>query len=221
MGMAPMPAMGIQGPVAAGPVAGGSMPGLAPAAPIGEPSGGDRAQSYRVFAIVLGLVTMVMFGLLLTVVMLFAGFYMQDQKETPAAVPPPAAVPSRPNNRRVDTGVPAPQITAPKPTPKPKPRPSSGPKPSPRPAPAPAPPPTSPADVTVKIAAGMPYTSVEVTCPSGFRQRGSFAGGTATVPGVPREDCKAKFKGGPPASQRVSGGQTISCADQGGAIVCN
>jgi hypothetical protein len=235
VGMSPMGSMGggmmgIQGPVAAGPVAGGSMPGLAPglapAAAMGDPSGGDRAQSYRVFAIVLGLVMMVMFGLLVAVGLIFAGVYVQGEKDAAAAIPPPTAAPAPARGRRVDTGAPAPPIAKAPAKPAPRPRPSGGgaaprPRPAPAPAPAPAPPPTSPAAAVVKVAAGMPYTSVEIKCPSGFRERGSFIDGLSTVANVPREDCKAKFKGGPPASRSITGGQTLSCTDQGGALVCN
>jgi len=64
------------------------------------------------------------------------------------------------------------------------------------------------------------FTGIEVSCPSGFRQRASFSDGSATLSGLPAESCVANFKGGPPArfSPLTAGiwrcqftGTTMSC----------
>lgn len=78
-----------------------------------------------------------------------------------------------------------------------------------------------PAQATITLEPGSPpFTSVEVRCPSGFRERGDFVGGVAKVPGVPRESCDALFKGGPPAKAKISGGESKSCAFVGVAANC-
>ena len=67
-----------------------------------------------------------------------------------------------------------------------------------------------------------PFTAIEVVCPaSGFRDRGGFSNGVASVGGVPREDCDVHFKGGPPVHAKISGGQSKTCSFQGVTAVCN
>ena len=89
------------------------------------------------------------------------------------------------------------------------------------PAPAPPRPAVGPQTAVVVIAASDPFTGVEVNCPSGFRQRASFVGGTATIADVPQEDCSLNFKGGPPAKNTIRGGQTKDCSFPSGQAVCN
>ena len=77
--------------------------------------------------------------------------------------------------------------------------------------------------LTVKMAEKGTYFSVEVTCPSGFRQRGNLNNsGVATIAKVPQESCKMHLKGGTPASHSpVHGNQTINCHFSGSTLVCN
>jgi hypothetical protein len=207
--------MGIQGPVA-GPVAGYPMGG-AQMPP--DPSADlQRAQSYRVFAVVLGLMFMVSSVLVVVAILTVYGVYVMNQAEDPKPVdvvvtPPPA--PRTP----VDTGLPEP----PAPKLQPRPRPNPRPQPVAPVAPVPEVAPTDPGPVTIALGPGSPaFTSVEVVCPTeNFRERGSFSGGSATVPSVPRVDCTAYFKGGPPAKAKVSGGDSKSCTFVGAAANCN
>lgn len=75
--------------------------------------------------------------------------------------------------------------------------------------------------VTVILTGAARATSVEITCPGGFRDRGEFAQGVAVVPAVPPEDCTVRFKGGPPAKYApVRGGQSLSCSFQGTTALC-
>ncbi len=168
---------------------------------------------------------MVLSALVLAVGLVVGGLYVQagdkgEQASTPASAPAPSTP-----RRRVDTGAAPPPVAAP--PPKRTSRPKSTPRPAaaPKAAPAPPPPPTSgPQPVTIKLQGSLPYSSVEIarSRPT-FRPRGSFAGGTATVAGVPTgADCQAKFKGGPPASKPIRAGQTLSCSSgTGGQLICN
>lgn len=224
--MAPgmMGGMGIQGPVAGGPVApmGGFPQGGMPPGAIEEEI--SRAQSYRVFAIVTGLMFMVFSALIMTVGLAVYGLWMtaETDRERQAAVVTPPPPPRQP---AVDTGIAPPPTTTPKPKP-PKPGGGGGgtkPSPTPTPTPTPTPPPApavGPGPVTVTIPAGEPYTSIEVTCPSGYRQRANFSNGSASLPDVPREDCLVTFRGGPPARNKISGGQSKSCTFPSGSAHC-
>jgi hypothetical protein len=77
--------------------------------------------------------------------------------------------------------------------------------------------------ITVKIGAGDPYSKLEVKCPrSGIRQQANFSGGTASVGGIPSEDCTLFFKG-PGASPKfgpVRPGRTLSCTFIGTTASC-
>jgi hypothetical protein len=65
-------------------------------------------------------------------------------------------------------------------------------------------------------------TSVEVTCPSGYRQRASISAGKASFSGVPSDSCMLYFKGGAPAQfGPVRGGQSLKCSIQATTAVCN
>jgi serine/threonine-protein kinase len=225
---APMPMgvpMGISGPVASGPMPAGYPGGMAPAMPPDPNADLDRAKSYRVFAVVAGLMFMVFTALIASLVVLAYGFYMMEQSQ-PVAQNPVVAPPPAPRGPAIDTG----GAAAPPPPPKAAPRPKSAPKSSPKPAPAapkPAPPPApvEKGNVVLKIAASEPYTRAEIKCDSGIRERGSFVGGTATVPNIPgpgMDNCTAVFKGGgalPKAT--VHGGKTYNCTFDGTFAKCN
>ena len=65
--------------------------------------------------------------------------------------------------------------------------------------------------VKIAIVGGL-ATTLEVTCPSGFRKRANFNAGSATVSGVPSgEQCTAYFKGGAPSNFPVKGGMSLRC----------
>jgi len=87
---------------------------------------------------------------------------------------------------------------------------------------APAPPPVTlgPGGVEFTLAEGTTYTSVEIVCPSGFRERASVLGGVARFAEVPAQSCKAVFKGGAPAKVTVSGGDRLSCHLEGAVLLC-
>lgn len=215
---ASMAPIGIQGPIA------GGYPGMPVAATLPPDLSHDvqRARSYRVFAVVAGLMFMVfsvtiVAVLLMVSVAVLPGKVASDDGSVVAPITSPP--PRRPEV--VDTGLrpaPIPKEAVPKAGPKAPP----GPRPAPAPA-RPAPPPTTPGTVTVTLAAGSPpFTSFEVVCSgASFRQRAPFANGSGTLAGVPREDCKLYFKGGPPISTKVTGGQTLSCSFVGSAANCN
>lgn len=209
------PPVGISGPVAQGPAPAAAVPGVQ-APPI--PQDGGRTQSYRVFAILLGLMMMVSSVLVVIVALTVYGVYWSSNQET-AQRTPQVTAPAQAAPAPVDTGLPAG-----KPEPKPIVKPRSKPRPrstTPKPAPPPAPT-TTPGSVTISLAPGSPkFSSVEITCPSGFRKRIPFgAAGSATVPGVPREGCTAFFKGGPPAKTSISGGDSKTCSFNP-TTVCN
>jgi serine/threonine protein kinase len=77
--------------------------------------------------------------------------------------------------------------------------------------PAPSAPKVGNGTVKIAIVSGS-ATMLEVTCPSGFRERTSFNAGSASLTGLPSgEKCTAHFKGGAPSSFPVRGGQSLRC----------
>lgn len=229
----PPPVVGIQGPVASGPVAQGPLVsgpvaqgpvaqgpvGYGVGGPVAAPHDGGRARSYRVFAVITGLIFLVFTATLLAVGLMAWGVWSAEEKNAQASgalvpAPPPPAAPARAAR---DTGGPE----RPAPPPEPKPRPAAPSAPSTPSAPKPPPKPaTGPAPATIQIPPDQPFTSIEVTCPSGYRARATFEGGRATLRDVPREDCTVHFKGGPPARNRISGGQTKTCTFPNAQAVC-
>ncbi len=80
--------------------------------------------------------------------------------------------------------------------------------------------PAGPATLSLNLT-GVQASSVEVTCPSGVRQRASIAGGVASVPAVPQEDCTVFLKGGAPGKYGpVRGGQSLKCTMSGVTLSC-
>lgn len=226
----PMMGTPISGPIAQGPVAaynaGASQTpfGVTGVAP--PPADADqRTQSNRVYAIVLAM-------FFLVGVAIFAAIWLApkdkdgvadgDDGAKPSVVTPQAPEPqSTKDKHKGDTAVPAPIPD--NPTPKPKPRPSGG---GSTDGGSTKPPPTpkfsGPAPLNVSMSGDLAgTTSLEVNCPSGFRERGRLNGTSATVPNVPQEGCTLFFKGGPPAKfSPVRGGQSLSCSIQGTTGVC-
>src|SRR5690606_21805684 len=132
----------------------------------------DRAQSWRVYAIVLGLSGLAFATMVLAVVAVLVMPGMLEG-DAPSEVPATTRVEAPMKKTALDTGEEAPPPPPPPPPPARKsPRASGGGGGSSAPAAAPAR--VGPATLTIKVPDGTPTTSIEVTCPSGFRQRGSF-----------------------------------------------
>jgi len=125
------------------------------------------------------------------------------KKEAPPP-PPSAAPPPPPMEGAVDVAVPAAVLVAP---------PSLGPV---------------PADgLRVRTPGTRGWTSVEVTCPSGFRTRfsldpeGDSVSASGGVAGLPAEDCRLFFKGaGPVQYGPVRPGVALSCSFAGTTALC-
>jgi hypothetical protein len=223
--------MAISGPIAAGPTAGGpvgvggSVGGPSSqfqvgAQPDAHEGGGDRARSYRIYAIILGLFGLLGATLVVVIIAVVVGMNAGDGTDDGSAEDDVEYVEDKPKPKpKVDTASEAPYLPPPPPRPVSRARPSGPTAPA---APAPAPKPVGPAPATFTIPSGVVYTGVEVTCPSGYRNRGAFAGTKATVPDVPTtEDCTAFFKGGSPASAKpVRGGKTWACEFPSATAVC-
>jgi hypothetical protein len=212
----------VSGPMVSGPVAGGQGTpfGVAGAhAPVVPPEEG-RGNSWRVYAIILGLFVAVCAVMVLAVAGIAIGVAMQEDEEPTVAEAPsePVRVEAEPDPEPEEEPVNVPDA---KPRPRPRPKPSE-PVAAPS-APPPPPPPAPPAlgTLTVRVPADQPFTAVEVKC-SNVRERADFRSGTATVPNVPTgEGCQIFFKGGAPASFRpVSGGQTLQCTFVGSTASC-
>jgi len=231
-GMAPgMPVpmgvpMGISGPVAGGalpPGYGGA--GMASLPP--DPSQDlERAQSYRVFAVVAGLMMMVMCAVIVAMGVLAYGVYLMDQEETAATNPdilrPPPVAPQAP----IDTGVKEPEPPrTPAPSTAPRPTPKSAPRPAPTPKPPPPPAPVASGTVTVKIPTGAGISRIDVKCENSTeRWRQSFVNGTASIPNVPgpgSDKCWGTLKGpGAPMKIVVAGGNSYDCMIDGTVARC-
>lgn len=216
--------MGISGPVAGGSLPPGYPMGASPALPPDPNAELDRAKSYRVFAVVAGLMFMVFTALIASLVVLAYGFYMMESQEQAAKAPVVAPPPPPVQRGGLDTGVKAaPPPPPPKARPKSSPRPKSAPRPA-APKPPPAPAPVAKGPVVLKIPNGTGYTVAEVKCDSGVRERANFAGGTATVANIPgpgMDNCTALFKGaGAPAKAKVAGGKTYNCTFDGSFANC-
>lgn len=218
MGGGGPPPPAIRGPVAGGPTAQAASPFQVQQQAAPPPANdAGRVKNYTVYAIVLGLVTLVCTAVLLAV------FLAPDKSGDPDPVVADAGkggldlgnTPPAPERKRkvVDSGDP------PEPKPKPKTRTrkrssgSGGSAPASKPKPKPAP---SGGTLTVKLTDPSVSTWILVTCNSGFSARGTFNGGTAKVANVPPDSCTINFKGGSPAKHHgVRGGQTVTCSPQG------
>jgi len=86
--------------------------------------------------------------------------------------------------------------------------------------PAAAPVAVGPGGVELRLEASLSYSSVEVVCPSGFRDRAPFVGGVARFADVPGASCKAVFKGGAPAKVVVGKGDRLTCSMSGEMLRC-
>ena len=177
-----------------------------------------RTQSYRVFGVVIALVTLVCGALLATVLLVVVAVYNNNQ---PAPLPQVVSGPvSRPAPiEPVDSGLdggPV-QVKPVRPVSRPKPKPSG-----PKPKAAPKPDANGggaagvPGRLVVNIPTDMRVTKIEVTCGSSFRQRAPVNAGKAVMEGVPAEDCKITFRGGSVTSKfNGRGGNTYNCTKLG------
>ncbi|MBL8614121.1 MAG: serine/threonine protein kinase [Deltaproteobacteria bacterium] len=218
------PGMGIQGPMAgyggAAGGAGGSPFQVGGAAPPPAPDASEGTQSHRVYAILTAVVLLVCVAAVAAVLLRGSG---KPDEPAPAVAKVDAepAPKEKKKKKKAEEDTAAPPPAAPTPKPKgsggggtPKPKPASG---GAAPAPAPR---ANGGSVSVRLS-GAPNTSFEVSCPGGFRGRGSLSGGAGSVSGVPGEDCTVYFKGGPPAKYGpVRGGQSISCTIEGNTAIC-
>lgn len=79
-----------------------------------------------------------------------------------------------------------------------------------------------PGEIAVFIAAEVPHTQLELTCPSGYRERVDISESKATFSGVPSgEGCTMLFKGGPPyKANDLSSGTAYRCHIVSNTPVC-
>lgn len=222
----------VQGPVAtgfSGPVAPqmgmGATPfqvqGPTPTAPPGAEAE-QRVQSTRLYAILFAL--FVLIGVAVVVaVWLRPGSGDGSGDEAVAAAPTtPAVVETVAKKKSEDTGI----VEAAPPPPTTTKKKSSGTtstKPAAAPAAAPAAPAAAPGTLTVKLADPSGFTSVVLMCPDGALVKGTFAGGSTTLSGVPAgQACTLSFKGGisPYRFNGAKAGQSLNCAVSGTAMVC-
>ncbi len=175
----------------------------------------QRVQSTRLYAILFALF------MLIGVAVVVAVWFQRDTGEpepAPATTTTVVADDSIKVKKKEDTGI------APPPPPDPKPkttRKSSSSKP--KTTTAPAPPPTSPGSIKVTLTDASAFTSVTVLCPSGFRAKGTFAGGSTTLNGVPAgESCTLSFAGGlqPGRFSGAKAGQALTCSMVGTGMIC-
>ncbi len=196
--------VGIQGPVvSAAPVA---------TSPPSPEMTGSRARSYRVFAILAALLFMVFSALVGAMALTVWSVHLRSE---PTPVPPRVST----IVEETDTDL---QDADPDADPSDEPIPDP-PRPD-RPPPPPPPPPepvVTAAPITVTVVGAETFTGVEVKCPDGFRERGSFVGDKATVPDVPLLECDLVFKGGLPVRNKISGGQDKTCTIEGSQAVCH
>jgi len=79
----------------------------------------------------------------------------------------------------------------------------------------------SPGRVNIILAPSVVANAIELTCPSGFRNRAMVERRTAIFDGVPKEDCTMMFKGGPPLRYQPLNWGTYTCQISGSTVLCN
>ena len=220
----------VQGPVVQGPTANGQVASYstgANASPFQVSGGtppppadhGARTQSNRVYAILLAMFFLV--GVAVFVAVWFRPGTTDEatdiaalEDNDPRVVSDRAKKPKKSDDDKEasDTGaaeVDYDKAIAVKPVAKRPPRQNSGANTSS--SPAPSAPKVGNGTVKIAIVSGS-ATMLEVTCPSGFRERTNFNASSATLSGLPSgEKCTAHFKGGAPSSFPVRGGQSLRC----------
>lgn len=79
----------------------------------------------------------------------------------------------------------------------------------------------SPGRINIILAPSVVANGVELTCPSGYRNRAVVERRTAVFEGVPQQDCMMIFKGGPPLRYQPLGWGTYTCQVSGSTVLCN
>lgn len=194
------------GGMISGPTPGGTPFQVSGPAPTTTTTAESRVQTARVYALVLG-----MFGLagmaVLAVIALI--IFMPKEEPAPAPAPPPVAAAPAP---REDTG--KPKVEAPKPTPTKR----TVTTPTPKPV---TPPPSATGAVTVRFTGESIPTSLEISCDSGLRTRGTVSGGSVTIADIPTSgSCKGIPKGAVTSNFSVTGGRTYNCQITGTTTSC-
>lgn len=80
--------------------------------------------------------------------------------------------------------------------------------------------PAASGNLTVHLDTRAGFTSIEVVCPSGFRQRAALIDGIASLDSLPAASCVANFKGGPPARFAPLSAGTWRCQYTGTTMSC-
>lgn len=210
LAVAPTPVV----PVITGPVASSATPFPSAGSPQAPPSE-SRVESWRVAAVVIGLVFLAgIFGITATALIVFRSTtpaVTVNPVLTPVAVvtPPPQVVEEVPVEPVV---VANPRPRVPRPTPAPT-----------VPAPVVVPPPATTGSVSISFSGESVPTGVEVVCTAeGFRERKSVSGNRVSVPNVPTgATCQAVPKGVAASNFPVKAGGSYSCAVVGTTTTCN
>ncbi|MDP2308713.1 MAG: protein kinase [Pseudomonadota bacterium] len=205
----------VSGPIVSyGGASGGTPFQVAGPQPTGNNNADSRVQSVRVFAVLLGVFALACVAVLSVVALWFFQMKANEKPIETVAVVAPLPVKKTPKE---DTGVQKPVET------KPAPIKQKQTNPTPRPPVTPAVAKIGPkAPVTVTFTGSPIPTSVEINCPSGFRDKRGLSGGSATVPDVPTgESCQLHPKGaGAPTSANVRGGSSYNCTISGTVTSC-
>ncbi len=80
--------------------------------------------------------------------------------------------------------------------------------------------PVRPGGLSIAIDSVLPYSSVEVSCLGGYRQRVTLQDGEAELSDLPAATCRATLKGGTPRSVPVTGGMSVQCQTRNDELVC-
>lgn len=78
----------------------------------------------------------------------------------------------------------------------------------------------APGEVKIVTTVDLPHPTVELSCPSGYRQRAPVTDYIARFSGVPQDDCTLMFKGGAPYRYRPIGWGTWACSVVSATLVC-
>ncbi|MFN7143124.1 MAG: hypothetical protein ACK4YP_05065, partial [Myxococcota bacterium] len=202
-----------------GGAAGGTPFQVAGPTPTGNSNSESRVQSMRIVAILLGVLALACVAFASVIALYFLNEKSKEETESVAQVAPAPVAKAKPA---------ANEDTASEPAPAPKPPPAatrqrtttSGASKAPS-APA-APKLGATATLNVTFTGAMVPTSVEVSCPGGFRDRKPLSGGSTAVASVPTgETCQLHPKGaGAPTSTSVRGGQSLNCQIIGTTTSC-
>jgi serine/threonine-protein kinase len=194
------PSGGISGPTGgiSGPSGGGVVQ------PVKQPppaTAASRTQSNRIYAIILGLVALIGLAVVMAVWM--------RPSDNPV---------SSGSTINVDPGTGPIAAPVPDPDPDPDPEPYVPYDPTPKP-PVVGPTPKPPVNPTVRAGtlriklAGFDGRRVVVSCDGGFSGRGQLSGGSASVSGVPVDNCTLKIFGLAGGSAKIKGGgRTVNCS---------